>query len=243
MPLAHPEIPAQERLIVALDYADAAQARALVERLGDSVHHYKIGLELLTGGEYFRLLAELKAAGKRVFADLKLHDIPATVAAAVAGMRRHAPDLLTLHAYPAAIAAARPEAGDTALLAVTVLTSIGAEELAADGLAGSPADVVLRRARVALAAGARGLVCSGLEAALLRRELGREPLIVCPGIRTTPGGDDQKRTVNVAQAFANGADYIVVGRPIRQSEDPAASARATQELINQALEEQSSAID
>jgi orotidine-5'-phosphate decarboxylase len=243
MPLAHPEIPVRERLIVALDYAEADAARALVERLGDSVHHYKIGLELLTGGEYFALLAELKAAGKRVFADLKLHDIPATVAAAVAGMRRHAPDLLTLHAYPAAIAAARAVAGDTALLAVTVLTSMGAEELAADGLAGSPAEVVLRRARAAVAAGARGLVCSGQEAALLRRELGRAPLIVCPGIRTTAGGDDQKRTVSVAEAFVNGADYIVVGRPIRQSEDPAASARLTQELVNQALEQQSSAID
>jgi orotidine-5'-phosphate decarboxylase len=158
-------------------------------------------------------------------------------------MRRHAPDLLTLHAYPAAIAAARAVAGDTALLAVTVLTSMGAEELSADGLAGSPAEVVLRRARAAVAAGARGLVCSGQEAALLRRELGRAPLIVCPGIRTTAGGDDQKRTVSVAEAFVNGADYIVVGRPIRQSEDPAASARLTQELVNQALEQQSSAID
>jgi orotidine-5'-phosphate decarboxylase len=235
MALAHPEIPASERLIVALDYADAAQARALVERLGEYVHHYKLGLELLTGGEYFALLAELKSAGKRVFADLKLHDIPATVAAAVAGMRRHAPDLLSLHAYPAAIEAARAVAGDTALLAVTVLTSMDAADLAADGLNGTPAEVVLRRARAAVAAGARGLVCSGQEAALLRRELGCAPLIVCPGIRTTPGGDDQKRTVSIEEAFANGADYIVIGRPIRESVDPAASAIAAQDLIHQSL--------
>ncbi len=227
----HPEIPNPERLIFALDVSDIDQARAWIERLGGAVVHYKIGLELLASGGYFELLAELKRAGKRVFADLKLHDIPATVAAAVAGVARHCPDLLTLHAYPAAIAAAAPLAGTTKLLAVTVLTSIGADELRASGVDRALDDAVSLRARDAIAAGAAGLVCSGLEAARLRRELGPGPLIVCPGIRTTPGGDDQQRTVDVATAFANGADYIVVGRPIRNAADPRAAALAIQHTI------------
>jgi orotidine-5'-phosphate decarboxylase len=231
MSFHHPEIPANERLIFALDVAESDQARAWVERLGDAVVHYKIGLELLSSGSYFELLRELKDAGKQVFADLKLHDIPATVAAAVAGVARHRPDLLTVHAYPAAIAAAAPLAGSTRLLAVTVLTSIGDQELQASGVDRPLAETVSLRARDAIAAGAAGLVCSGLEAARLRAELGSRPLIVCPGIRTAPGGDDQQRTVDVATAFANGADYIVVGRPIRNAADPRAAALAIQDTI------------
>ncbi len=227
----HPEIPLSERLIFALDVADLDHARAWIARLGDAVVHYKIGLELLSCGGYFELLRELKAAGKRVFADLKLHDIPATVAAAAAGVARHGPDLLTLHAYPAAIAAAAQQAGSTRLLAVTVLTSISAEELSASGVDRSLEATVSLRARDAIAAGAAGLVCSGLEVARLRAELGSGPLIVCPGIRTAPGGDDQQRTVDVATAFANGADYIVVGRPIRNASDPRAAALAIQRSI------------
>jgi orotidine-5'-phosphate decarboxylase len=227
----HPDIPLAERLIFALDVSDIDQARAWIERLGDAVVHYKIGLELLSSGGYFELLRELKDAGKRVFADLKLYDIPATVAAAVAGLARHRPDLLTLHAYPAAVAAAAPLAGATKLLAVTVLTSIGDDELRASGVDHPLEEAVLLRARDAISAGADGLVCSGLEAARLRRELGPGPLIVCPGIRATPGGDDQQRTVDVATAFANGADYIVVGRPIRNAADPRAAALAIQDTI------------
>lgn len=227
----HPEIPAHDRLIYALDVADLASARAAILQLGEQISHYKIGLELLSSGGYFELLAELRAAGKQVFADLKLHDIPATVAAAVAGLARYQPDLLTLHAYPAAIAAAAPKAGTVRLLAVTVLTSISAAELAASGVVDAAEDVVAARARSAIAAGAHGLVCSGLEAARLRQELGSAPLIVCPGIRASAGGDDQARTVTVEQAFAAGADYIVVGRPIRQASDPAAAAAAIQARI------------
>jgi orotidine-5'-phosphate decarboxylase len=227
----HPDIPTAERLIFALDVADLDQARAWIARLGDAVTHYKIGLELLSSGGYFELLGELKRAGKRVFADLKLHDIPATVAAAVAGLARHQPDLLTVHAYPAAIAAAAPLAGTTKLLAVTVLTSISADELRATGVERALDDCVALRARDAIAAGAAGLVCSGLEAARLRAELGSTPLIVCPGIRTTPGSDDQQRTVDVATAFAFGADYIVVGRPIRNAADPRDAALAIQHTI------------
>lgn len=227
----HPEIPHHDRLIFALDVATVAEARAWIARLGDAVSHYKIGLELLSSGGYFELLAELKAADKRVFADLKLHDIPATVSAAVAGMARHRPDLLTVHAYPAAIAAAAPQAGHMKLLAVTVLTSISADELEASGVGLSLERTVLTRAQASVAAGAAGLVCSGLEAARLRAELGPGPLIVCPGIRASAGGDDQQRTVDVATAFANGADYIVVGRPIRQAADSRAAALAIQQTI------------
>jgi len=231
----HPEIPTRERLIFALDVADAAAARDWIARLGDAVWHYKIGLELLASGEYFELLAELKAAGKRVFADLKLHDIPATVAAAVAGLARHAPDLLTVHAYPAAIAAAAQHAGNTRLLAVTVLTSMDAGDLRASGVPGDVESVVSLRARGAIEAGAAGLVCSGLEARRLREELGSTPLIVCPGIRADSSADDQARTVNAAQAIAYGADYIVVGRPIRNAADPVYAATAMQSTIDRLL--------
>lgn len=235
MPLAHPEIADRERLIFALDVADADSARQWITRLGDSVQHYKIGLELLTCGAYFELLAELKSAGKRVFADLKLHDIPATVSSAVKGMARHAPDFLTVHAYGAALRMAAPHKGQTRLLAITVLTSMSDADLVESGVAAALADVVVQRARAALAAGADGLVCSGLEAARLRQELGQDALLICPGIRTEPGGDDQQRTVDVRQAFLNGADYIVVGRPIRQAPDPVASAAAIQQQIALAL--------
>jgi|CXWL01.1.fsa_nt_gi orotidine-5'-phosphate decarboxylase len=234
----HPEIPTRERLIFALDVADAQSARDWVLRLGDTVWHYKLGLELLSCGDYFALLAEFKALGKRVFADLKLHDIPATVAAAVAGIARHEPDLLTLHAYPGAIAAAAAHAGATRLLAVTVLTSMSAENLRESGVDAGVDEIVSLRARGAIAAGAHGLVCSGLEARRLRAELGSGPLIVCPGIRyadtalrAEAGGDDQQRTVGVAEAFANGADYIVIGRPIRLAADPAEQARSIQRQI------------
>lgn len=227
----HPEIPSHERLIFALDVDTLDSARDWVQRLGDSVHFYKIGLELLASGDYFTLLAQLRAAGKRVFADLKLHDIPATVAAAVAALARHQPDLLTLHAYPDAIRAAAPLAGASKLLAVTVLTSMDQASLGESGVSMPVEEAVSLRARGALTAGAHGLVCSGLEARRLRTELGSTPLIVCPGIRAQAAGDDQQRTVSVRQAFEYGADHIVIGRPIRQAPNPRAAAEAIQRSI------------
>jgi orotidine-5'-phosphate decarboxylase len=224
-------IAVRERLVFALDVSTLHEARSWIDRLGDSVMHYKIGLELLGSGDYFSLLAELKHRGKRVFADLKLHDIPATVAAAVANLAPHGADLLTVHAYRDAIAAAAPRAGATRLLAITVLTSMDDAALLASGVGLGMAAAVERRARDAVDAGAAGVVCSGLEAAALRRALGDRALIVCPGIRSEPGGDDQQRTVSVEQAFAAGADYIVVGRPIRQAADPRAAAESIQQRI------------
>ncbi len=225
------QIPSHDRLIFALDVASLADARAWIDRLGDAVSHYKIGLELLGSGDYFTVLAELKARGKRVFADLKLHDIPATVAGAAASLARHGADLLTVHAYPDAIAAAAPKAGATKLLAITVLTSMDDAALAASGVTLSMTATVERRAVGAINAGASGVVCSGLEARRLRAVLGPNALIVCPGIRSEPGGDDQQRTVTVEEAFANGADFIVIGRPIRQAVDPKAAAQTIQTRI------------
>lgn len=224
-------IASTDRLIFALDVASLAEARLWIDRLGDAVTHYKIGLELLGSGEYFTVLAELKSRDKRVFADLKLHDIPATVAGAVSSLAQHGADLLTVHAYADAIAAAAPHAGATKLLAVTVLTSMSDAALAASGVTLGMAETVERRAVGAFNAGASGVVCSGLEAGRLRDVLGHDALIVCPGIRSEPGGDDQQRTVTVEQAFELGASHIVVGRPIRHANDPRAAAEAIQTRI------------
>ena len=225
-------IPARDRLIFALDVPDRAEAIAWIDRLGDSVSFYKIGLELLSGGDYFAVLDELAARGKKIFADLKFHDVPATVAGAVRGLARHPVTFATIHCDSRAMLDAAVAAkGPLRLLAVTVLTSNDAGDLAALGVHGDPADVVIQRAQLALSAGIDGVVCSGADLPRLRDALGPELLTVCPGIRPAgPVGDDQKRTVDVPTAFAQGADYIVVGRPVRKAADPRAAAEA---IVNQ----------
>lgn len=218
-------------LIAALDTADLAQARAWAATLAPHCAMMKLGLEFFTAHGPAGV-AEA-AAGRPFFLDLKLHDIPNTVAGAVRPLLPLAPTLLTLHAAggPAMIAAARAavdQAGAaTRLLAVTVLTSLDDATLAAIGVPDGAATQVLRLARLALAAGAHGLVCSPHEVALLRAALGPDPILVVPGIR--PAGaatDDQARTMTAAAAAAAGATYIVVGRPITQAPDPAAAAAA-----------------
>jgi len=222
-------IPRRERLIAALDVADAAQARALVERLGDAVHFYKIGLELFTAGGYFELLEWLRARGGKVFADLKLYDIPETVRRAVVNLRSSGATFVTVHAERSILEAAAQGKGDLKILAVTVLTSFDQRAIADMGYAGSVEDLVLQRARAALDAGCDGVIASGLEAPRIRAEFGTRLLVVTPGVRPAgSGAQDQKRVVDVAQAFANGADYIVVGRPIRDAQDPRAAALAIQ---------------
>jgi orotidine-5'-phosphate decarboxylase len=226
------DIPRRERLIAALDVPDAAQARAYTERLGDAVHFHKIGLELFTAGGYFELLAWLRGRGGKVFADLKLYDIPETVRRAVANLRSSGAEFLTLHAERSIMEAAAREKGALKLLAVTVLTSFDQKNLAEMGYAGSVEDLVLQRARAALESGCDGIIASGLEAPKIKAAFGDKLLVVTPGIR--PAGSamgDQKRAVDVAQAFANGADYIVVGRPIRDAADPRAAAEAIQATI------------
>ena len=230
-------IPRHERLIAALDVPDAAAARALAERLGDAVRFYKIGLELFSSGGYFELLAWLRGRGAKVFADLKLYDIPETVRRAVANLRGHGAAFLTVHAERSIMEAAAREKGDTKVLAVTVLTSFDQKSIAEMGYGGSLEDLVLARARAAKESGCDGVIASGLEAPRLRAALGPDFLIVTPGVRPAgSGAQDQKRVVDVAQAFANGADYIVVGRPIRDAADPRAAAEDIQATIARAVQ-------
>jgi len=222
----------RDRLIAALDVPSAAQARAYAEQLGDAVKFYKIGLELFTAGGYFELLEWLRSRGGKVFADLKLYDIPETVRRAVANLRGSGATFLTVHAERSIMQAAAQEKGALKLLAVTVLTSFDQKNLAEMGYAGSVEDLVLQRARAALESGCDGVIASGLEAPKIRAAFGARLLVVTPGVR--PAGTaaaDQRRTVDVAQAFANGADYIVVGRPIRDAADPRAAAEAIQASI------------
>ena len=226
-------IPADERLIVALDLADAQAARALVDVLGDSVRFYKIGLELFMAGGYFDLLDDLVGRGKKVFVDLKFFDVPETVRSAVRALSGSGATFATVHGNQAIMEAAVKDKGELKILAVTVLTSLDRGDLDDLGFACDVDKLVLSRARRALETGVDGIVSSGLEAPLIRRELGQKLLVVTPGIRPVENKpvDDQKRTVDVAQAFRNGADYIVVGRPIRLAADPRAAAEAVQRTI------------
>jgi len=226
-------IPRRERLIVALDLPTSAEARALVERIGEAACFYKVGLELLTSGGAFELIDWLAARGAKVFADLKLYDIPETVRRAVANLRGRGIAFATVHGERSIMEAAAQEKGEMKILAVTVLTSFDRADLEEMGYAGDVGQLVLARARGALESGCDGVIASGLEAPRIKAEFGDRLLVVAPGIR--PAGDrpadDQKRTVDVAQAFANGADYIVVGRPIRDAPDPRAAAEAIQKTI------------
>jgi len=226
-------IPRAERLILALDVATADEAKALVERLGDSVGFYKIGLELFMAEGYFGLIDWLARRGKKVFVDLKFFDVPETVRAAVRGLRGRGVSFATVHGNQAILEAAGRDKGEVKILAVTALTSLDRGDLDDLGFQCDVEKLVLSRARRALAAGCDGVISSGLEAPALKRELGARLLVVTPGIRPVENrpADDQKRTVDVAQAFANGADYIVVGRPIRQASDPRAAAEAIQATI------------
>jgi len=229
----------RERLIAALDVPAPEAARDLVERIGDAACFYKIGLELFTSGGYFELLQWLNARGNKVFADLKIFDIPETVRRAVANLRGRGVTFATVHGDRSIMQAAANAKGDVRILAVTVLTSMGRADLEEMGYAGAVEDLVLARAKSALESGCDGVIASGLEASMLKAELGDRLLVVTPGIRPAAEGrpspqgsaDDQKRTLDVAQAFANGADYIVVGRPIRDADDPRAAAQAIQRTI------------
>ena len=227
---------AADKLIVALDFPDAAQALTLVDQLEGRCRWFKVGLELYLSAGNSIVLA-LKKRQFSVFLDLKLHDIPNTVAGAVRSVACLGADLLTVHAGggPAMLsAAAEAVVGLTnapRLLAVTVLTSMDAAQLVATGVASSPAEQALRLARVAHAAGIQGLVCSPEEAPQMRREL-PSSVLVTPGIR--PAGasiGDQKRVATPAAALTAGADYLVIGRPITQAPDPAQAVNAVLEEI------------
>ena len=226
-----PTIESADRLIFALDVPDVVQARALIDALGDRVTFYKLGLELFLSGAYFELVDELKGAGKKVFADLKLFDVPATVGRAVAQLARQEVDFLTVHGQDAMLAEAAANKGRARVLAVTALTSLDQGDLDDLGFACNVSELVLSRARRSLELGCDGVISSGLEVAALRDGVDPALVVVCPGIRPVANVDDQKRTMSIEQAFAAGADHVVIGRPIRDAEKPAAAAASIQEEI------------
>jgi len=228
----------RERLIVALDEPTGAQALEWVDRLGDAVQFYKIGMELLASGDYFTVLDALAKRDKKIFVDLKFFDIPATIAGVIGGLSRWPVTFATLHGWHAPMmeAAANARSGQLRLLAVTVLTSMDRTDLGAMGIQAEPQAVVVQRALAAQAAGLDGVICSGQEAGPVRAATGAGFDVVCPGIR--PAGSatgDQKRVMGVAEAFAAGASAIVVGRPIRQAPDPRAAAEAMQAEIAKSI--------
>jgi orotidine-5'-phosphate decarboxylase len=221
----------RDRIVAALDVPDPAAAAELARKLDGHVGMVKVGLELFVAHGKAAVDA-VKTVSLPVFLDLKLHDIPNTVEAAARAAASLGAALLTVHASGGAamIRAARrgleaKGTRSTRLLAVTVLTSLGEDDLGAVGLSGSPAEAALRLARLAISAGADGVVCSPAEAGLLRRELGPGPLLVVPGIRPAGGAThDQQRTGSARDAVRAGASLVVVGRPIREAKDPAAAA-------------------
>lgn len=227
-------IPANERLIFAMDVPDCDQARTLAEELGDSVVFYKLGLELMMSGGYFELLEWMLARDRKVFADLKFFDIPATVGSAIRQLKDRGASFVTVHGNRSIMEAAAENKGDNLkVLGVTVLTSLDRGDLDDLGFDCDVEALVLSRAKQALDAGCDGVISSGLEAPKLREHIDSRLLVVTPGIRPVdnkPTGD-QKRVVSVEQAFINGADHIVVGRPIRDAASPRAAAEAIQATI------------
>ena len=226
-------IPSRDRLIFAMDVADASEARQTVEQLGDSVKFYKIGLELFMAGGYFELLDWMVARDKKLFVDLKFFDIPATVAAAVKRLNGRGVTFTTVHGNQAIMEAAAAAKEDVKVLAVTVLTSLDRGDLDDLGFQCDVQQLVLSRAKRALATGVDGVVSSGMEAEMLRNHLDHKLLVVTPGIRPVDNrpSDDQKRVLTPTAAFQAGADYIVVGRPIRDAADPRAAAERIQAEI------------
>ena len=227
------EICSADRLIFAMDVPETSQAKALAEELGDAVTFYKLGLELMMTGGYFELIDWLAGNGKKVFADLKFFDVPATVGRAVSRLASRGVTFTTVHGNQGIMEAAADAKGDLKILAVTALTSLDRGDLDDLGFKCDVGELVLSRARRALEAGCDGVVASGLELGALRRALDKRLLVVTPGIRPVENRpeDDQKRVVTVEQAFTDGADYIVVGRPIRNATDPRAAAEAIQKSI------------
>jgi orotidine-5'-phosphate decarboxylase len=227
----------KDRLIVSLDLPGLEPAEAMIARLGDSVTFYKIGYQLVYAGG-LSLAQKLRAAGKKVFIDVKLHDIGNTVTRGVESLSTSGATFLTVHAYPQTMQAAVEGRGNYGLkiLAVTVLTSYNETDLQEAGYRHTIADLVANRARQAKALGVDGLVCSPEEVAALRAIVGDQMSLVTPGIRPEGSSSgDQKRVMTPARAIAAGADYLVVGRPIVEASDPKAAAEAIQAEIAHAL--------
>ncbi len=232
--MQHKPIPNVERLIFAMDVPDCDRARELVGELGDAVRFYKIGLELMMSGAYFELLDWMLGRDKKVFCDLKFFDIPATVGSAVRQLKDRGATFVTVHGNKSIMEAAAENKGDSLkVLGVTVLTSLDRGDLDDLGFDCDLEALVLSRAKQALDAGCDGVISSGLEVAKLRECVDNKLLVISPGIRPLDNKQvgDQKRVVTVETAFSSGADYIVVGRPIRDAENPRAAAEAMQASI------------
>jgi orotidine-5'-phosphate decarboxylase len=233
-------IPLEERIIFALDVPTSEEAVAWVKRLGNKIKFYKVGLQLfLSGG--FEIVDWIIDQGFRLMLDLKFFDVPQTIGLAVAQLRDHKITFATVHGNRPILKAANEAKGDIKLLAVTVLTSIGDGETEEPGQEKTVKELVLFRGRHALELGCDGIICSGLEVADLRDELGKDFIIVTPGIRPSKGSkfreDDQKRITTARQAIASGADYLVVGRPISRSDYPELVVEDLQKEISDALNE------
>lgn len=220
------DIPVIERLIFALDIPSITDAKKLVEELDDSIQFYKLGLEIFMAGGYFELIEWLRNKGKKVFVDLKFFDVPQTVQSAVRQLKGREVSFVTVHGNDAILEAAVKEKNGLKILAVTVLTSLDQKDMESLGFSVDVGKLVFSRAKRALEIGCDGVISSGMETMQLRKEFGRQFIIVTPGIRPVVNKpvDDQKRTVDVEEAFENGADYIVVGRPIKNALNPKAAA-------------------
>ena len=232
--LSKKAIAPRERLIFALDVPSVAEGKRVVEELGDSVLFYKLGLQFFMIGAYYEFIDWLRARGKKVFVDLKFFDVPETVRLAVEQLKDRGATFATVHGNEQIVKAAVSGSNGLKILAVTVLTSLDEDDMKDLGFQCSVAELVLSRARRALEAGADGVISSGIEAEGLRQNLGDSFLIVSPGIRPVANRlvpDDQKRVVDVEEAFLKGADYIVVGRPIRNAANPKEAAESYQRRI------------
>lgn len=217
------------KIIVALDVPDIATAKNLVNQIGSEINFYKIGLELMMGGNYFELIEWLKSQGKKVFCDLKLYDISETVGRAVKNLSRYDIDLLTIHAASRGIMEKAAEnKGRMQIVAVTVLTNLEQKDLGEMGFDPriSLEELVLKKTALTIESGLDGVIASGIEAKNLRKNLGNDFLIVSPGIRLEAvAGDDQKQVCDAKTAILNGSSYLVVGRPITRDADPQGAAR------------------
>jgi len=229
-------VPTKDRLIFALDVPHDIAARQLVDTLGDSITFYKIGLELALAEGFLDLIDWLRERDKKVFVDLKLFDVPATVARAIHRLSERGVDFATVHGNQSIMeAAAQAKSGNLKVLGVTALTSLDQGDLEDLGFACDIEALVLSRAKRALAAGCDGVVSSGMEVAALRKHAPEKLITVTPGIRPVANNDDQKRVMTPTQAIHAGADYLVVGRPIRDADNPKAAADQIQTEIAQAL--------
>ena len=230
------DIKIEDRLIFALDVPEVSEAKKIVAELDDSVNFYKIGMELLMTGQYFELLDWLIARDKKVFVDLKFFDVPETVGRTIARLSDYGATFATIHGNQALMEKASENKNNLKILAVTALTSLDRGDLDDLGFHCNVKDLVISRAKRAFEAGCDGIVSSGLEVPYIREYVDNKLIAVTPGIRPVANDDYQKRVVDVATAFMNGSDYIVVGRPIKNAENRYEAAINIQKIIRSSFE-------